>query len=49
MNKEELLELNNSVKKNILLKIEEYLDDTVIDIDAINCLGKLYTRVDQVW
>lgn len=49
MEKHELEKLQNTVKSKVLDKIAEYLDDEVIDVDSVNCLGKLYTRIDKGW
>lgn len=49
MEKHELERKANVIKGKILDKIEEYLDDDVVDIDSIGMLGKLYTRVDKGW
>lgn len=45
METEELERLQNIVKAQVLNKIQEYLNDEVIDIDSLNTLGKLYTRI----
>lgn len=49
MEKHELEKKANVIKGKILQKIDEYLEDDVVDIDSINVLGKLYTRVDKGW
>ena len=49
MEKHELEKLQNIVKSKVLDKIAEYLDDEVIDVDSVNCLGKLYTRIYKAW
>lgn len=49
MEKHELEKLQNTVKSQTLYKIQEYLQDDVVDIDSLNCLGKLYTRIDKGW
>ena len=49
MEKHELEKVLNVVRSKVLDKISEYLDDEVIDVDSVNCLGKLYTRIDKGW
>ena len=49
MEKHELEKLQNTVKSQTLYKLQEYLQDDVIDIESINTLGKLYTRIDKGW
>lgn len=49
MEKHELERKANIIKGRILSRIEEYLADDVVDIDSLNVLGKLYTRVDKGW
>lgn len=46
MEKQDLEKLQNVVKSQALYKMQEYLKDDIIDIDSLNCLGKLYTRLD---
>lgn len=45
MKTEELKSLENIVKSQILYKMQEYLQDEIIDIDSMDTLGKLYTRI----
>ena len=45
MKTEELKSLENVVKSQILYKMQEYLQDEIIDIDSMDTLGKLYTRI----
>lgn len=45
MKTEELKSLENVVKSQILYKVQEYLQDEIIDIDSMDTLGKLYTRI----
>lgn len=47
MEKQELEKLQNTVKSQTLYRLQEYLQDEVIDIESINTLGKLYTRIDK--
>jgi hypothetical protein len=49
MEKHELEKLQNTIKSQTLYKLQEYLQDDVVDIESINTLGKLYTRIDRGW
>lgn len=45
MKTEELKSLENVVKSQLLYKMQEYMHDEIIDLDSMDCLGKLYTRI----
>ncbi len=45
MKTEELKSLENVVKSQILYKMQDYMQDEIIDLDSMDCLGKLYTRI----